>query len=148
MSAVVVKDDMSRLYVWKGTGEASLADKLGNATEIGEMGGDVEEIDTTNLESEGKESQAGDIDFGELTVTQQITADEYEKAHDWMVANDSLKFGIVIDDKTGTPVYTLTGDCWIKSVKRSAISRNGILTVSITLRITGIPTTTWTEPAA
>lgn len=142
---VVIMKDRSRLYLWE-TGSATLADKIGKATEIGEQGSDVEEIDMTTLESDAKENEPGFDDYGSMTVTQLITADELTTMNAFRASKDILKWGLVVDDKTGTPVLTQTGECWVKSVKRGALTVGGRLEVTSELRITGEPVDTWTEP--
>ena len=147
MAGIATLKDNVRLYI----GEASdlkIADKLGNISSIGDIGGEAEEIDTTTIDSTAKEFELGFEDNGSLEVTQNITDNEYTKMNTWKNSNKTVYWGLSTHNKTGTQILGLKGQGIVKSVKLTGISVGGLLQAVTSIRVTGAISAEFTEPVA
>lgn len=77
MAGIVVQKDNTRMFIWRKGGTVAAGDKMGNITDIGDVGGETEDIDTTTIDSLAKESESGFADNGTIDVTQNVTQLEY-----------------------------------------------------------------------
>ena len=147
MAGIATLKDNVRLYI----GEASdlkIADKLGNISSIGDIGGEAEEIDTTTIDSTAKEFELGFEDNGSLEVTQNITDNEYTKMNTWKNSNKTVYWGLSTHTKTGEQILGLKGQGIVKSVKLTGISVGGLLQAVTSIRVTGAISAEFTEPVA
>lgn len=135
--AVVTMKDKVRLYLWEKGQDVKKANKVGNITDVGEIGGEAEEIDTTTIESLAKESENGFEDNGTVELTQNLDKFEYSTMAAYKQNGTDLMFGISAYNKNNEQVVHLTGSCIVKSVKLTGISVGGLLQVKSTLRING-----------
>ena len=147
MAGIATLKDNVRLYI----GEASdlkIADKLGNISSIGDIGGEAEEIDTTTIDSTAKEFELGFEDNGSLEVTQNITDNEYTKMNTWKNSNKTVYWGLSTHNKNGDQILGLKGQGIVKSVKLTGISVGGLLQAVTSIRVTGAISAEFTEPIA
>ena len=147
MAGIATLKDNVRLYIGE-TSDLKIADKLGNISSIGDIGGEAEEIDTTTIDSTAKEFELGFEDNGSLEVTQNITDNEYTKMNTWKNSNKTVYWGLSTHNKTGTQILGLKGQGIVKSVKLTGISVGGLLQAVTSIRVTGAINAEFTEPVA
>lgn len=148
MAGIAVFKDSTRLYISDGAEELKLADKMTNLVSIGEIGADTEEIDTTCIDSEAKESVGGFADYGTFSVEQNITESEYTRLSTLQKAGTPIKWAVFADNKSKETVFKLGGNGYVKTCKWSGASVGDLLKVSAEIKISGEPTETVTEPVA
>lgn len=153
MAGIAVLKDSCRMYLGEDkTVDVDrplvLKDKVTSITTIGEVGAEAEDIDTTALDSMAKESEPGFDDWGSVSVEQNITKDEYSKMNAWRKGKNTLKFGIIAENKEKKPVLSLSGKCFIKSCKWGGATVGGLLTCTSDIRFTGEILDTFVEPKA
>ena len=146
MAGIATLKDNVRLYIGE-TSDLKIADKLGNISSIGDIGGEAEEIDTTTIDSMAKEFENGFEDNGSLEITQNITDDEYTKMDAWKKAGTMLYWGLSTHNKSGTQILGLKGQGVVKSVKLTGISVGGLLQAVASIRLSGAIATDFTEPS-
>lgn len=147
MAGIATLKDNVRLYIGEES-ELKIADKLGNISSIGDIGGEAEEIETTTIDSTAKEFELGFEDNGSLEVTQNITDNEYTKMNTWKNSNKIVYWGLSTHNKTGTQILGLKGQGIVKSVKLTGISVGGLLQAVTSIRVTGAINADFTEPVA
>ena len=147
MAGIATLKDNVRLYIGE-TSDLKIADKLGNISSIGDIGGEAEEIDTTTIDSTAKEFELGFEDNGSLEVTQNITDNEYTKMNTWKNSNKTVYWGLSTHNKAGAQILGLKGQGIVKSVKLTGISVGGLLQAVTSIRVTGAISAEFTEPVA
>lgn len=146
MAGIATLKDNVRLYI----GESDLltkTNKLGNISQIGDIGGEAEEIDTTTIDSMAKEFVNGFEDNGTLEITQNITSDEYTKMDTWKKSGTMLSWGLSVNNAKNTQILGLKGKGTVKSAKLTGISVGGLLQCVASIRLSGEIGTDFTEPA-
>ena len=146
MAGIVTLKNNVRLYIGE-TAALTKANKIGNISSIGDIGGEAEEIDTTTIDSMAKEFENGFEDNGSLEITQNITDNEYTKMDAWKKSGTMLYWGLTTHNKTGTQILGLKGQGIVKSVKLTGISVGGLLQAVTSIRLSGAIATDFTEPA-
>ena len=146
MAGIATLKDNVRLYIGE-TAVLTKANKIGNISQIGDIGGEAEEIDTTTIDSMAKEFENGFEDNGSLEVTQNITDNEYTKMAAWKKSGRMLYWGVSTHNKTGTQILGLKGQGVVKSVKLTGISVGGLLQAVTSIRLSGEIATDFTEPS-
>ena len=146
MAGIATLKDNVRLYIGE-TAVLTKANKIGNINQIGDIGGEAEEIDTTTIDSMAKEFENGFEDNGSLEVTQNITDDEYTTMDAWKKAGTMLYWGLSTHNKSGTQILGLKGQGVVKSVKLTGISVGGLLQAVTSIRLSGAIATDFTEPS-
>ena len=143
MAGIAVMKDNVKLYLAEEQ-TALKTNKVGRITQIGDIGGEAEEIDTTCIDSLAKENVNGFDDNGTLEITQNLTSDEYKTMYDYKEANKELFFGLSVRplpvDMKVAPVLGLQGKANVKSIKLTGISVGGLVQVNTSLKITGAVT--------
>lgn len=134
MAGVPVLNGSVSLYIFDDGGTALKADRVGNLVDISEIGGEVQEYDVTDLDSEGVESVPGFVDNGTITLTQNVTPENAGKLEAYFKGKEMKRFGVVYKDFTG---YNIGFKGFIKSFKRGAISVGGTHTVTMDVRVSG-----------
>ena len=147
MAGIATLKDNVRLYIGE-TSDLKIADKLGNISSIGDIGGEAEEIDTTTIDSTAKECELGFEDNGYIEVTQNITDNEYTKMNTWKNSNKTVYWGLSTHNKAGVQILGLKGQGIVKSVKLTGISVGGLLQAVTSIRVTGAISAEFTEPVA
>ena len=147
MAGIATLKDNVRLYIGE-TSDLKIADKLGNISSIGDIGGEAEEIDTTTIDSTAKEFELGFEDNGSIEVTQNITDNEYTKMNTWKNSNKTVYWGLSTHNKAGAQILGLKGQGIVKSVKLTGISVGGLLQAVTSIRVTGAISAEFTEPVA
>ena len=147
MAAIVGRKGSAQVFVHSGSGDIALADKIGKLTTFGVPTAEPTEIDVTDFDSDGKEYEYGTIDYGELTVTQHLTADEYNTMQGYIDNDTAVKVAFFILNKAGTQVVGRQGDAKVKSCTIEGVEIDGAMTVNTTFKITGA-TTAATLPTA
>jgi len=134
-----VKSKGSKLYVDKTGAFASSVKHIAHLTEIGEIGGSISEIDVTDLDSEGKEYEPGDVDYGELSLSGNfVEADEsYTKLKAMFDAGETSFFGIA---HPKVPASNMKFKGFVRELKIGARNTEDLLTFSATIRVSGKPT--------
>lgn len=112
--------------------------KVANVSSIAELGGEAEDIDTTCLDSEAKEAEAGFVDNGTQDVTFNITDEKvYSNLKKWQ---DNAADIIVCQarySKTGKRIAGIMYQGIIKSAKLSEASVGGLMQVSASIKLSG-----------
>lgn len=147
MAGIATLKDNVKLYL--GTSESLTAsNKIGNISQIGDIGGEAEEIDTTCIDSLAKEYETGFEDNGTLEVTQNITDDEYAVMDGYKKSGVTLHWGLSVSNRTGEQILGLKGKGVVKSVKLTGISVGGLLQAVTSIRLSGEIATDFTAPVA
>lgn len=147
MAAIVGRKGSAQVFVHSGNGDIALADKIGKLTTFGVPTAEPTEIDVTDFDSDGKEYEYGTIDYGELTVTQHLTSDEYSTMQGYIDNDTAVKVAFFILNKAGEQVVGRKGDAKVKSCTIEGVEIDGAMTVNTTFKITGA-TTAATLPVA
>ena len=154
ITGIAVLKDNTRVYLAEAEGFTAFTadDKVTRATSIGESGSEAEEIDTTAIDSEAKESVAGFESSPDLTVSMQVTDPVItSKYRAWQADGAILVMGIITDNAATTAPNVIydqqASKCWVKSVKTSERSLNGVFTVSLVFKISGKTYDDATAPA-
>lgn len=114
--------------------------KIAHLTSIGEIGIESEEIDVTDLDSDGdfKEYIAGTKDAGEVSIAGNI--------HDESIVEKMMSLANSRSVESWEVTYpsgaTWTFQGFIKSFKDGEKTTDGLATFSATIRISGAPTYT------
>lgn len=127
----------TKLYMSEKGVEAKIADKIANVVSIGAVGGEIEEIDVTDLDSgDYKEFAPGFRDSGSVDVVLNFSSVEKIKvvkdAHD---SGAYMDFGIALPGEVAELSEKFTG--FIKSFKRNDISSDALIQYTLTIRISG-----------
>lgn len=147
MAAVVVLKNNTRLYLWNPEQAVTAENRLGNITQLGDVGGEAEEIDTTAIDSMAREFELGFTDNGSVDVTQNVTESEYQTMVAIKDAGTTMNFGISAFNKSGTQVIGIQGQCVVRSATLTGISVGGLLQVNSSLRVSGAITQDFVDPS-
>lgn len=137
MAAIVGRKGSAQVFVHSGSGDIALADKIGKLTTFSVPTAEPTEIDVTDFDSDGKEYEYGTIDYGELTVTQHLTSDEYNTMQGYIDNDTAVKVAFFILNKSDTQVVGRQGDAKVKSCTIEGVEIDGAMTVNTTFKITG-----------
>lgn len=146
MAGIVTQKDNVRLFIWDEDGTVAAGDKVGNITQLGDIGGETEDIDVTTIESVAKEYENGFDDNGTVDITQNLTSNEYTTMSVRKDAGTALRWGISAFNKKGVQVLGLQGKGLIKSAKLTGISVGGLLQATSTIRINGAISNDFVDP--
>lgn len=146
MAGIVVQKDNTRLFIWKAGEVVGAGDKVGNITNIGDVGGETEDIDTTTIESLAREYENGFDDNGTVDITQNVTQNEYVTMDTLKKNGDDIEWGISSFNKAGAQVIGLHGAGQIKSAVLTGISVSGLLQVNSSIRVSGEIDNTFVDP--
>lgn len=143
--ATIVKDDALKLYIWPegdaaklATSEGAEAYKIGRLVSIGDVGGSREEVDTSTIDSVGKQSEAGTLDEGSTAVGLLCGSDvEYARFKTLRDTSDNIEFCIVAFNKEGLRVAGVHGHGIVTQAQLANITNNGLLQVNGTIKING-----------
>lgn len=111
--------------------------KVANITELGDIGGEAEEVDTTACDSDGKEAQPGSIDNGTFDLSLQITDAKVARVlNAWQANSDMLVFDQVLYMKNGKSAFSQMGVGYIQAFHVTG-ALNEIVTAQATIRVSG-----------
>ena len=111
--------------------------KVANITELGDVGGEAEEVDTTAFDSDGKEAQPGSIDNGTFDLSLQITDAKVARVlNAWQANSDMIVFDQVLYMKSGKPAFSQMGIGYIQAFHVTG-ALNEIVTAQATIRVSG-----------
>ena len=111
--------------------------KVANITELGDVGGEAEEVETTAFDSDAKETQPGAIDNGTFDLSLQITDAKVARVlNAWQANSDMLVFDQVLYMKNGKPAFSQMGIGYIQSFHITG-GLNEIVTAQATIRVSG-----------
>lgn len=147
MAAIVVLKNNTRLYLAAEDASITAADRIAHITQIGDVGGQADEIDTTAIDDMAKTWELGFNDNGSVQVTINIMDTEYQDMVAYKDSGATLKFAISSFNKSGTQVIGLQGKCLVQSAALTGISVGGLLQVNATLRLTGEITQDFVDPS-
>lgn len=147
MAAVVGRAGSCTAYV--GDSETlKVSDKLAHVTTFSLPSIEVEEIDVTDFDSTGKETESGDADYGELQVTQHLnTGDEFDSMYDRIETGSTVYFQVFVKDKQGTIVIGRKGKGIVKTCTVEGLERGSAITVQTTIKVSGSLAKVTSEPA-
>lgn len=135
----------TKLYMWDLEGTAKVADVIPNVVSISDVGGEVDEVEVTDLDSgEYKEFIATYKDGGSIDVVLNLVTPE--KAEKFKAAFDDSAyrmFGIAYPGVLSPMSCQFKG--FIKSYKVTGISSDGTLQASCSIRVSG-KYTAFTKP--
>lgn len=102
---------------------------------------EVEQVETTHLESDAKEYVPGDIDFGEFEVVLNFRpgSDTDTKIEATATAQDERGFKVEVAVR-GVLARSYTGNCIVIGYDRGEITRSGVMEATLRLRATGFVT--------
>ena len=146
MAGIVTQKDNVRLFIWDADAQVTKADKVGNITQLGDIGGETEDVDVTTIESLAREYENGFDDNGTVDITQNLTTNEYTTMSVRKDAGESLNWGISAFNKKGQQVLGLHGKGLIKSAKLTGISVGGLLQATSSLRVNGAINNDFVDP--
>lgn len=146
MAGIVTQKDNVRLFIWDEGAEVNASDKVGNITQLGDVGGETEDIDVTTIESLAREYENGFDDNGTVDITQNLTSNEYTTMSVRKDTGTALNWGISAFNKKGVQVVGLQGKGLIKSAKLTGISVGGLLQATSSLRINGAISNDFVDP--
>lgn len=146
MAGIVTQKDNVRLFIWDEGAVVKAADKVGNITQLGDIGGETEDVDVTTIESLAKEYENGFDDNGTVDITQNLSTNEYTTMSVRKDAGTNLNWGISAFNKKGQQVLGLQGKGIIKSAKLTGISVGGLLQATSSLRINGAINNDFVDP--
>ena len=111
--------------------------KVANITELGDVGGEAEEVETTAFDSDAKEAQPGSIDNGTFDISLQITDAKVARVlNAWQANSDMLVFDQVLYMKNGKAAFSQMGIGYIQSFHITG-GLNEIVTAQATIRVSG-----------
>lgn len=98
----------------------------------------LEEHESTHLDSDAKEFVPGDIDFGEFNVVLNFRpgSDTDTKLEAALAAQTERAFAAHVAVR-GVLTRSYTGNCIVKAIDRGEVSRSGVMEVTVTCRSTG-----------
>ena len=146
MAGIATMKDNVRLFIWDEDKEVTAADKMGNITQIGDVGAEAEDIDVTTIDSLAREYENGFDDSGSVDITQNITTTESSYRASRQTNGDDVNWGISAFNKKGEQIIGLRGKGMIKSAKLTGISVGGLLQCNSSLRINGAIDNTFVDP--
>lgn len=146
MAAIVTMKDNVRLFIWDKGGTVTSGDKVGNITQLGDVGGETEDIDVTTIESLAREYENGFDDNGTVDITQNMTSNEYTYMASRKNNGDDIEWGISAFNKKGVQVIGLHGEGMIKSAKLTGISVGGLLQCTSAIRVNGAIDMAFVDP--
>ena len=146
MAGMATLKDNVRCYIG-ATSALKAENKLGNISQIGDIGGEAEDIETTTIDSMAKEYENGFEDNGTLEITQNLTDEEYTVMDGYKKSGAEIYWGIsVLDKSKTTQVLGLKGKGIVKSAKLTGISVGGLLQVVASIRVNGEIATDFVDP--
>lgn len=146
MAGIVTQKDNVRLFIWDEGSVVAAANKVGNITQLGDVGGETEDIDVTTIESLAREYENGFDDNGTVDITQNLTSNEYTTMAVRKDSGQDIRWGISAFNKKGTQVLGLQGKGIIKSAKLTGISVSGLLQCTSAIRINGVIDNDFVDP--
>lgn len=147
MAGIATMKNNFRLYIWDEDKTVGAADRVGNISQLGDVGGEAEDIDVTTLESMAKEYINGFDDNGTLDITQNMTSNEYVTMDVRKKSGKILNWGIsVFNNQRTKQILGLQGKGIIKSAKLTGISVGGLLQVVSSLRVNGVINNDFVDP--
>lgn len=146
MAGIVTQKDNVRLFIWDEGAEVAASNKVSNITQLGDIGGETEDIDTTTIESLAREYENGFTDNGTIDITQNMTFNEYQTMAARMDSSQDLRWGISVFNKKGVQVVGMTGKGVIKSARLTGVAVSGLLQATSSLRVNGAITNDFVDP--
>ena len=147
MAGIATMKNNFRLYIWDEDKEVTAEDRVGHISQLGDVGGEAEDIDVTTLESMAKEYINGFDDNGTLDITQNMTSNEYVTMDVRKKSGKTLNWGIsVFNNQRTKQILGLHGKGIIKSAKLTGISVGGLLQVVSSLRVSGAVENNFIDP--
>lgn len=146
MAGIAVQKDNTRLFVGPRGESLTEVNKMGNVASVGDVGGEIEEIDTTTIDSMAKEYEVGFEDNGTVEITQNLTSNEYSAMKNYKDNNEDLVWAISSFDKKGEQVIGLTGNGVISGLTLTGIGFGELLQVVTTIRVSGAINNDFVDP--
>lgn len=122
-------------YTSGGQAVAHTMAEVGNVTSLDGFDGEATETDTTHLRSRAKEFFVGLQDFGNVTLQLQVVSDAGQaKLRSLKRFQEVGVFSITLSDGSRAAFRG-----YVKSFSFSGINPDGVVTGSVTIRVTGEP---------
>lgn len=145
MAGIVCTKKTATIYV--GDSEALTAtDRLVHMKTFTVPQSEAEMVDVTDFDSDGKEEAPGLTDYGELQITQHLTADEYDNMQTRQETGDTVYFQYYIHNMAGEVIVGRKGKGFVKNVNIEGVEVGGAITIQTTIRVTGKPNSDKNEP--
>lgn len=145
MAAIVGRKGSVVAYVGENETLTS-ADKLPHVTGFTPPSSEAEEIDVTDFDSDGKEFETGEIDYGTLEITQYLNTDEYETMQDRVDEGKNVYFMFFVKNKAGEIAVGRQGKGVVKTVTLEGTERGSAITVKTSIKVSGAVTKVIEEP--
>lgn len=147
MAAIVGRTGSVVIYV--GENETlKLSDKLPHVKTFSVPNSEGTEVDVTDFDSTGKETETGLLDYGELQVTQHLNDNEYEVQQTRVEEATDVYFAYYIKNKAGNIIVGRTGKGIVKTVTIDGAEMDSAITVQTTIKVNGKMTKSTEEPTA
>ena len=147
MAAIVGRTGSVVIYV--GENETlKLSDKLPHVKTFSVPNSEGTEVDVTDFDSTGKETETGLLDYGELQVTQHLNDNEYEVQQTRVEEATDVYFAYYIKNKAGNIIVGRTGKGIVKTVIIDGAEMDSAMTVQTTIKVNGKMTKSTEEPTA
>ena len=147
MAAIVGRTGSVVIYV--GENETlKLSDKLPHVKTFSVPNSEGTEVDVTDFDSTGKETETGLLDYGELQVTQHLNDNEYEVQQTRVEEATDVYFAYYIKNKAGNIIVGRTGKGIVKTVTIDGAEMDSAMTVQTTIKVNGKMTKSTEEPTA
>ena len=147
MAAIVGRTGSVVIYV--GENETlKLSDKLPHVKTFSVPNSEGTEVDVTDFDSTGKETETGLLDYGELQVTQHLNDNEYEVQQARVEEATDVYFAYYIKNKAGNIIVGRTGKGIVKTVTIDGAEMDSAMTVQTTIKVNGKMTKSTEEPTA
>lgn len=148
MAGIVGSKDSVSAFVGDAE-EIRLADRLKNVKSVTFPNAEADEVDVTDFDSTGKETENGDVDYGTLEITQNLVgADQYDKMQERVKSGSTVYFQSFVKNKEGEVVIGLKGKAKVKSVTPEGLERGSVFTLKTVLKISGSTEKVVAEPVA
>lgn len=146
MAGIVGRKGSAVAYV--GTSEVlTQADRMTNVTTFSFPQSEAEEIDTTDFDSTGNEYELGEVEYGELSITQNLNVGEqYDDMQDLVDSGETVYFNVFIKNKAGEIVIGRKGKGVVKSVTPDGIERGSVFTIQTVIKVSGKTSKITEEP--
>ena len=145
MAAIVGRTGSVVIYV--GENETlKLSDKLPHVKTFSVPNSEGTEVDVTDFDSTGKETETGLLDYGELQVTQHLNDNEYEVQQTRVEEATDVYFAYYIKNKAGNIIVGRTGKGIVKTVTIDGAEMDSAITVQTTIKVNGKLSKIETEP--
>ena len=148
MAAIVGRKGTATAFLGENA-ELTAEDRLKNVTTFNLPQSETDEIDVTDFDSEGNETEAGSIDYGEFSVTQHLVdGEQYDKVMGLQESGKHVHFQAFVHKSDGSIAVGRKGEGVITGVSLEGVERGSAFTFTTTVKVSGKTSKVETEPGA